>query len=120
MKFENNKRDDPSNIFVKNNNLISFPKINLESSGQIIPTKPNIPAQYTLIDVKKAANITNIMLYLFAADWFLNISLLSSLKAFSLGIKIEQIINVNINKITKNLSEISLLENPPVKIRVIS
>lgn len=120
MKFENNKRDEPSNIFVKNNNLISFPKINLESSGHIIPTNPKIPALYTLIDVKKAAKITNIMLYLFAVDWFLNISLLSSLKAFSFGIKIEQIIIDKINNAIKKLSKISLLENPPVRIRVIS
>ena len=68
MKFENNKRDEPSNIFVKNSSLKSLPKINFESNGHIIPTNPKIPALYTLIDVKKAAKITNIILYLFAVD----------------------------------------------------
>ena len=45
MKFENNKRDEPIKMFAKNKILQSEPKINFVNNGQIIPTKPNIPAQ---------------------------------------------------------------------------
>lgn len=119
-KFETRSKVEPHKIFAKNNTLQSAPKSSLEKTGQIIPTKPKIPALNTLREVKSEAKIIKIILNLSASFPVLKASPVSSLKTFNFGINKAQIIITIIKRSKSSLFEISALLNPPVKINVIA